>query len=170
VKLRKRRTRSHIIADLSVNHFEKQALLCGYSVERTRHDYGVDISLYTYDAEGQIENESVRVQLKATDHLSLLQDNETIVLSVERSDLEYWLNERFPVILVMYDAQNDVAYWLYIQSYFQQRGQSELTLVGETTTVRISTSHVVDTEAMLQFARFKARIFAQSEGVNHVEG
>ena len=45
--MRKRRTRSHIIADFSANFVEKQALICGYSVERIIHDYGVDLLLYT---------------------------------------------------------------------------------------------------------------------------
>jgi hypothetical protein len=40
---RKRRTREHVIADLSVNHVERQALLCGFSVERIRVDYGIDL-------------------------------------------------------------------------------------------------------------------------------
>jgi|GEM_PF-2778555 len=29
----KRRTREHVIADLSVNYFERPALLCGYTVD-----------------------------------------------------------------------------------------------------------------------------------------
>ena len=34
---RKRRTREHIIADLSVNYVERQALLCGHTIERVVH-------------------------------------------------------------------------------------------------------------------------------------
>ena len=37
---RKRRTREHVIADLAVNHVERQALLCGFTIERVVHDYG----------------------------------------------------------------------------------------------------------------------------------
>jgi len=33
---RKRRTREHVISDLSVNHVERQAL-CGYTIERMAH-------------------------------------------------------------------------------------------------------------------------------------
>jgi hypothetical protein len=40
---RKVRTREHIIADLAINHVERQVLLCGYSVERIEHDYGIDL-------------------------------------------------------------------------------------------------------------------------------
>ena len=52
---RKRRTREHVIADLSANHVEKQALLCGFSVERVRHDYGIDLIWFTYDEHGEVE-------------------------------------------------------------------------------------------------------------------
>ena len=31
---KKKRTRGHMIADLSVNHVEKHALLCGFAVQR----------------------------------------------------------------------------------------------------------------------------------------
>jgi hypothetical protein len=36
---RKRRTREHIIADLSVNHVERQLLLCGFTCDELRRDY-----------------------------------------------------------------------------------------------------------------------------------
>lgn len=82
--MRKRRTRNHILADLSANHVERHALLCGYSVERVVHDYGVDLLLYTYTEEGEVENETVKIQLKATDNLPLLKDEQTIAFPVAR--------------------------------------------------------------------------------------
>src|SRR5262249_54094421 len=48
----KTRTREHIVADLAVNHVERQVLLCGYTVERIAHDYGLDLILFTYTAAG----------------------------------------------------------------------------------------------------------------------
>jgi hypothetical protein len=56
---RKVRTREHVIAELAVNHVERQALLCGYSVERVVHDYGIDLILFTYSPEGETENDTV---------------------------------------------------------------------------------------------------------------
>jgi hypothetical protein len=43
----KRRTREHVLADLSANFVEKQALLCGYTGERVRLDYGIDLVVQT---------------------------------------------------------------------------------------------------------------------------
>lgn len=159
--MRKRRTRGHIIADLSANHVERQALLCGYSVERVIHDYGVDLVLYTYSHEGEIEAETVKIQLKATDALHVLKDNQTIAFSIERADLEYWLGEWLPVILIIFDAQEEQAYWIYIQAFFRKSGGLNLSLIGENTTIHLSKANRVDPDAMRLFARYKADILRQ---------
>ena len=98
--VRKRRTREHIIADLSVNHAERYALLCGYTVEHPRSDYGYDLLLSTYNSNGEPENGEVRIQLKATDSLFMLKDKKFISWRLLRSDLARWLYDQFPVILV----------------------------------------------------------------------
>lgn len=43
---RTRRTREHIIADLSMNHVERLIFRCGYSAERIEHDYGTDLVIF----------------------------------------------------------------------------------------------------------------------------
>ncbi|MCI0459966.1 MAG: DUF4365 domain-containing protein [Gemmataceae bacterium] len=67
--MRKRRTREHVIADLSVNHVERLVLRCGWTAERSRHDYGIDLFVETYSAEGEVQNGRILLQLKATDSL-----------------------------------------------------------------------------------------------------
>ncbi len=159
--MRKRRTRNHIIADLSANHVERHALLCGYTVERMAHDYGVDLLLYTYNDDGEIENDTVKIQLKATDNLTLLQDGQRIPFLVSHSDLDYWLEEFLPVILIVYDASQDVAYWVYLQAYFQHQSSFDLTLAGDTTTVYLSQENVVSGDTMRLFARYKVNVLSQ---------
>ena len=53
--LRKRRTREHVIADLSVNHVERHILKCGCVVKRPTPDYGIDLELITFNKRGEIE-------------------------------------------------------------------------------------------------------------------
>ncbi len=98
---RKIRTREHIIADISENHFEGIALMKGFSTESTYHDYGYDILLTTYDKYGEIENGFVLIQLKATDNLRWIKKNTVISFSVDNRDLNLWLKEFYPVILVV---------------------------------------------------------------------
>jgi Domain of unknown function (DUF4365) len=99
--VKKRRPRQHIIADLSVNYVERYVLLCGYSAERVEHDYGIDLVIFTYDANGEIENGQIYVQLKATDKLSRLADDSVIAFPLQRSDLQLWLREPMPWILIV---------------------------------------------------------------------
>ena len=87
---RKRRTREHVIADLSVNHVERHALLCGFVVERVVHDYGIDLELVTFNRAGEVQEGTTLIQLKATDRLRLRSDATAFPLRIERSDLIRW--------------------------------------------------------------------------------
>lgn len=153
--LRKRRTREHIIADLSVNHVERWVLRCGWTAERKRHDYGIDLFMETYNPNGEVENGWVRFQLKATDTLKKSADGTVISLRLQWRDLLYWLNEGEPVILVLYDAQQDTAYWLYVQDYFRRIHWAARAAAATTVTVHVPASNVLDEAAIRLFARFR---------------
>jgi hypothetical protein len=158
---RKRRTREHIIADLAVNHVERAVLRCGYTVERHWHDYGFDLLLYTYNNNGEYENGDVRIQVKATDHLKRKADGKTIVWPLEVAHLNHWLKEPMPVMLIVYDALEDRAYWLYIQRYFEQRRRPGLAGAADKLSVDVPTGNVFDGGAVRQFAEFRNNILAQ---------
>jgi hypothetical protein len=161
---RKRRTREHIIADLSVNHVERQALLCGYVIERRRHDYGIDLELIPFNKTGQIEEGHVLLQLKASNRLRIAAHQSTINFRIERKDLVHWLADPFPVILIVYNARTSIAYWLYVQSYFRNRKEFNLFTAGKTVTVSIETANVVTPAAMKKFARFNKQVLEQAKG------
>jgi hypothetical protein len=164
---RKRRTRAHVIADLSINHFERQALLCGSSVERVIHDYGIDLWIATYSDRGEIENGEIRVQVKATDRLQLGLNGRVALVRIDREDLVYWLEETMPVILVLYDARADVSYWLYVQAYLRSEGAAILKRAGNRVTVHIPTANVVDAKALKTFAEYRNQVLTQIRGVAH---
>jgi hypothetical protein len=166
---RKRRTREHIIADLSVNYVERQALLCGYIVDRIVRDYGIDLEVTTFTRKGEIEEGKVLVQLKASDRLRLQPGQETFSFRIERSDLILWLAQPMPMILIVYDARKTAAYWLYIQSYFRKRSGFNLFAAGKTITVQFSTANIVNPAAMRKFARFRDRVLEQINEVTHDE-
>src|SRR5436305_11467540 len=105
--MRKRRTREHIIADLSVNHVERLVLRCGWTVERTRYDYGIDLDMHTYNPAGEVENGKVLFQLKATDSPKRSAGGTAISVRLDWRDLLFWANEAAPVILIIYDANED---------------------------------------------------------------
>ncbi len=166
ITLRKRRTRQHVIADLSAHCVEGFILRCGFTAERVVHDYGIDLYMTTYNNRGEVENDFVLFQLKATDRLKRIEDPSAIVCQLERADLDWWLLETFPVVLIVYDAQADCAYWLYVQAHFQ--GNSGL-LAKRTKfiTVHLPLANVLDEQAVRRFAAAKAFVQAQTKGVRH---
>jgi hypothetical protein len=64
------------------------------------------------------------------------------------------LREIDPVILVVYDAQEDCAFWLYMQPYLEQRSSRGYFGDGKIT-VRIPTKNRVNRRAIKQFARWR---------------
>ncbi len=158
----KYRPREHIIADLSVNYFERHALLCGYAVERVFHDYGFDLVVWTYNSDGEIEPEQLLVQLKSTDSMNWVADHTRIALRVDRRDLTLWLAYFLPVFLILYDAQADKAYWICIQAYFQKLGNTfNLSQIGATHTVYFDLDAILDADAVRKFAKYKQQVASQ---------
>lgn len=166
---RKRRTREHVIADLSVNHVERQALLSGFVLERIAHDYGIDLELFTFNRKGEIEEGKVLLQVKASDHLRVRPGQATVAFPIERKDLVLWLAEPMPVILVVYDARKEVAYWLYVQSHFRRLKGFNLFAAGRSVTVHLPVGNTVTTAAVKRFSRFRDRVLEQMREVVHDE-
>jgi hypothetical protein len=158
---RKRRTREHVIADLSINHVERHVLLCGFTVERIIRDYGLDLFLATYDVNGEVENGQVLLQVKATDQLRVSAAGDVNLFRLEVAHVRAWLGELMPVILIVYDAQADTAYWLYVQSHFESRRRQLRGRGRATLTVRIPRANVLNETAVRKFAEFRDRVSLQ---------
>jgi hypothetical protein len=165
---KKRRTREHVIADLSVNFLERQALLCGYSVEKITHDYGIDLFVHTYNDGGEVEPGRLLFQLKATDQPKRVQGGKAIAFQVARADLRWWLKELMPVILVLYDAQADAAYWLHIQRHFSEKGTLKKMAQGHLT-LHLPMSDRLEPAAVKQLARLKQEIVHKLGRLSHHE-
>jgi hypothetical protein len=164
---RKLRTREHVLADLSINCVERQILLRGFAVNRIEKDYGLDLMMFTYSNQGEIENGHVFFQVKATDSLAVLQDGVTVSCRVEVADLNWWQHELAPVILVLYDGQKDEAFWLYVQKYLDEKSVSAEDLAHEQdwVTLRLSKRNRLDAGAVEGFRQFRLRALEQLKGV-----
>jgi hypothetical protein len=73
---------------------------------------------------------------------------------VAAADLRHWLHEPMPVLLVVYDARADRAFWLNVQGHFERR-RAELRRIGRTVTLHIPLTNTVDERAVKEFARFR---------------
>jgi len=162
---RKSRTREHVLADLSANHTEKQALLCSFAVDRVRLDYGIDLTVQTFTRRGEVENGRILFQLKATERIKVIENGMAVSCRIERADLSHWLGELTPVVWVLYDARNDMAYWLYVQRHFGQLPAFDLARSAEWVSVSIPRSNVLDRRAMRHLARAKNALVRANQGV-----
>ncbi|MEZ9018654.1 DUF4365 domain-containing protein [Vibrio lentus] len=106
-----RRTRTHILEDLSVRKLE--SLLPDAWIYRIpSHDYGIDGEVEIIDTEGYTTGKKFLVQLKATD-----EENETkaLKLRMKNSSLNYFNQLNVPILIVRYLAKSDTIYtrWHY---------------------------------------------------------
>lgn len=153
--MRKQRTRQHIIEDLGFNHIERPILYAGYTFYRYNHnDYGYDGSITTFNEDGEVENTQINIQLKSTDHLMTTSDNKFFVFDASKRDLELWCFSDVPVILVLYDAQKEIAYYVNILEYFKKDGVN-LDKVRKFVRIKIPINNIWNPEVIIKLRHIK---------------
>jgi hypothetical protein len=76
----------------------------------------------------------------------------------------YWLNEPLPVILVVYDARGDQAWWLYLQEALRQEGRRASGRAAVTLTMSVPLTNILDVNAVRRFRKFRDAALARSRG------
>jgi Domain of unknown function (DUF4365) len=123
-EMRKQRTRQHIIEDLSFNHIEKQILLAGFTMNRNSNDYGIDGYIQTFLPTGEIYKKTIDFQLKSTDYIQYTEKRQALAFDLNIVDLEFWLSKDRQMLLILYDAQKDIAYYIDLAIYFEKNRKS----------------------------------------------
>jgi hypothetical protein len=72
-----------------------------------------------------------------------------------------------PVILAVYDAIKDIAYWAYIQSHFSKLKDFNLFAAGKSVKIDLPVGNTLDRRSMRRFSRFRNRIRQQMQAVTH---
>lgn len=158
---RKSRTREHVIADLSLHHVSGPVLRAGFTIEADHADYGIDAHIETFDADGAVENGLIFVQLKATDNIGTYRlENGDLSFPMDKRDLDYWSKEPYPAYLVVYDAQADAAYWLYIQNYLITRNIEVAMLTSASLSLHIPSAQTVQADTPFQWRQHKADVIS----------
>lgn len=153
---RKRRTRQHVIADLSVNHVERFILEAGYTVQRMDHDYGYDLQMTSYDDQGYLEAGVVYFQLKGSDQLTAVGENYVFDLDVR--DYNLWMIDPMPVVMVLYDARKRRACWLDVQDYFRDQVARQPKPGAKTVRVRVPQRQTLSRRTMLRLRSRKQEV------------
>jgi hypothetical protein len=123
--------------------------LCGYSLERIVHDYGLDLILFTYNASRELEDGSILLQVKATERTGRVRRGQAIPFRVSRPDVQGWLRRVMPVILI------------------EQLPGFDLLQAGETITVHLPVRQGLTPTAVRLFASFRDRVLGQVGGSIH---
>ena len=160
---RKKRTRQHVIADLGVNFVERIILLAGHTADRFTHDYGIDLTMNTFSETGEVESGSINIQVKSTEHLRPHSNEKTFPIRIDTHDIRAWLMEWDPVILMVYDAVAERAYWLHVQEYAKQNSLDE-NLGGRTVTLKLPLANLLTTEAVQHMRRVKEELSRSRRG------
>jgi hypothetical protein len=159
---RKRRTRQHVIADLSVHHFEGFVLEAGHTVQAVDSDYGYDLLLFTYDDDGFLEPDLVYLQFKAAE--SLQAAGSAYAFDLDIRDYNLWMLDNLPVVLVLFDASRRRAHWLAIQQYFREDETRQPRRGAKTVRVRVPMAQPVNRRAIAKIRALKRQALAESGG------
>jgi hypothetical protein len=150
---RKRRTRQHVIADLSVHHVEGFILEEGHTAQRLGSDYGYDLIMWTFDEDGYVEPGSVYFQFKAMERLQ--RSGTDRVYDLDIRDYNLWRLEKTPVILVLFDAGQRHACWLGVQQYFREDTARQPKKGAKTVRIRVPARQLVDRRAIARMRYLK---------------
>ena len=156
--MRKLRTRQHVLEDLSYNFVEKQVLLgfCTY-IRYAHREYSYDASISTFDDRGELEPENILIQVKATEHSKFSKKHQGYELALDTRDIELWLEEVWPVLLIFYDGVKDLGYFIELHEYFKEN-RLVLEELNKTKTIFISPKNVFRPQTVKEYRNKKNQI------------
>jgi len=108
-----------VLETLSHQHLES-IFPAEWICRKVEYDYGLDMRVEIVTG-GEVTGRDFLVQLKATDHLKTSGDY--VHHHCKVSTAQYFLRRPELVMYVVYDAQKEVAYWLWMQPYIHELGK-----------------------------------------------
>jgi hypothetical protein len=111
------RPRSHVNADQSISRLQQHFQSVDWTAEVLNKDYGEDLLVRIFEG-GDPTPYSFFVQAKATDDITnySIKGRQYLSYPFRVNHLENWDKFWEPVVLVIWDAINDVSYWEIAQS------------------------------------------------------
>lgn len=113
--------------------------------EQPTDDYGIDAQIETFDRE-YASGRLIAVQIKSGDSFFNEITNNNIIFRGERKHYDYWMNHSLPVILVLYNPQDDKCYW-------KEVNEETAVLTGKNWKIEIPITNVLDNSTKSQLVR-----------------
>jgi hypothetical protein len=117
-------------------------------------DYGIDIAMTVFDDRGRVLYRPVFFQVKATDSLEVNRRVGSVVVRIDWRDVLYCLNTQVPFALVMYDAQQDAAWWVNMQAYLRSVEPKSGRRAKGTLSVHVPLDNILDEDAIRTIATY----------------
>lgn len=152
------RHESHILENKSRKFFQK-LVPDEWVVNTPNHDYGIDFQV-EIAINNQITGLNFSVQLKST---SVSKNQKNISVPLKRSTIVYYFSRLEPVMLVIYNSDDDEAYWSWIHEL-----AIDLTKSNETFTVSISKEKKLSTINWVSIKGFIQSIFNKRSFLEYI--
>jgi hypothetical protein len=112
-----KRPRSHRNADLSVSHVHRVFESVGWTVEDLDKDYGEDLLVRIFQND-EVTPYAFFIQVKSTVQIEkyLTRDGRYVRYPLTSGHVDHWAKFSELVLVVVWDAVRDIAYWETVQS------------------------------------------------------
>ena len=116
----KKISKSDVIGEQGVAHIRKVVAAMEYLFYETGGvEAGVDGSIEIRDPDtGEVRNRTIQFQSKATRRALKGDNGKSFYYPCTEKEIEYWIFGTQPVILIVVDVPNDIAYWKDLRSWF----------------------------------------------------
>jgi tetratricopeptide (TPR) repeat protein len=117
-----RRTWQHIFEDRSESQLNDAFQSVGWVVERLKKDYGEDLFVRPFENGNPVGHEFF-VQLKGTDNIEqyFVDNGKYFSYPIELVNLEQWYTFTLPIILILWDINKRIGYWVHVQPFIKQK-------------------------------------------------
>jgi hypothetical protein len=130
----------------------------------SQRDYGYDAAIRTFLETGEAENGEFYIQVKATDGIKYSRKHQGYELTLEKRDLELWLSETTPVIIVLFDALRNRGFFLNLHEYFT-RNRLVLKEIHKYKQVFINSKNIFTPEVVRQIRQLKNINYETAKGI-----
>ncbi len=103
---------------------------------------------------GEVGNRFMDIQVKATEKLHKLKGSGEFVFDFSKNDIENWLNSQLLVLLVIYEAGTDTAYFIDVAAYFRVN-RNVLGRANKYVRLYFTSANVFDQWALNQYKQSK---------------
>ena len=121
-----------------IGEAEIKSRLAYFSIP-TKYDRDVGIDYYCELLEDGSPSTPFYIQAKGTEHF-----DDNWGQSVKKSTIRYWLQQPFPVFLVVYDENNGKCYWMSIENYRYILLEKMFKTDSETIYIKMDRSYVLE--------------------------